>query len=125
MCIRPIWTITRRWRPLPQHGKKPGKRLQERWSSSTRMSSPPTCARLLASSYRKRSEAGQQATGATAETVRLAGCLDALSGRIVWRRRSRFNVKEMYRFFYYVQKQYPQAKVIYMALDNWPIHFHA
>ena len=31
----------------------------------------------------------------------------------------------MYRFFYYVQKQYPQAKVIYMALDNWPIHFHA
>ena len=80
---------------------------------------------LVGSSYRKRSEPGQKATGATAETVRLAGCLDVLSGRIVWRRRSRFNVKEMYRFFYYVQKQYPQAKVIYMALDNWPIHFHA
>jgi transposase len=51
--------------------------------------------------------------------------VDALSGRVVWQRRSRFNVKEMYRFFYYVQKQYPQAKVIYMALDTWPIHFHA
>jgi len=80
---------------------------------------------LVGSSYRKRSEPGQKATGATAETVRLAGCVDALSGRVVWRRRSRYNVKEMYRFFYYVQKQYPQAKVIYMALDNWPVHFHA
>ena len=80
---------------------------------------------LVGSSYRLRSGPGQKATGATAETVRLAGCVDALSGRVVWRRRSRYNVKEMYRFFYYVQKQYPQAKVIYMALDNWPIHFHA
>lgn len=80
---------------------------------------------LVGRSYRARSERGQKATGASGETVRLAGCVDAMSGRVVWRRRSRYNVKEMYRFFYYVQKQYPQAKVIYMALDNWPVHFHA
>ena len=43
---------------------------------------------------------------------------------VVWRRRGRFNVKEMYRFFYYVNKQYPNAKVISMALDNWALHFH-
>lgn len=80
---------------------------------------------LVGSSYRLRSERGQKATGATGETVRLAACLDANTGRVVWRRRSSFNVKQMYRFFYYVQKQYPQAKVIYLALDNWPVHFHA
>jgi transposase len=80
---------------------------------------------LVGSSYRLRSHPGQKASGATGETVRLAACLDANTGRVVWRRRGRFNVKEMYRFFYYLQKQYPQAKVIYLALDNWPVHFHA
>jgi transposase len=79
---------------------------------------------LVGSSYRPRSQRGQKATGASAETVRLAGCVDAMTARVVWRRRGRYNVKEMYRFFYYVQKQYPQAKVIYLALDNWPVHFH-
>jgi len=80
---------------------------------------------LVGSSYRAQSERGQPATGATSETVRLAACVDALTGRVVWRRRDRYNVKEMDRFFYYVQKQYPQAKTIYLALDNWPVHFHA
>jgi hypothetical protein len=55
---------------------------------------------LVGQSYRGRSERGQKATGTTGETVRLAGCVDALSGRVVWRRRGRYNVKEMYRFFY-------------------------
>ena len=80
---------------------------------------------LVGKSYRSRQERGQKATGATAEKGRLAACVDAMSGRVVWRRRSRYNVKEMYRFFWYVQKQYPKAKVIYLALDNWPVHFHA
>jgi transposase len=79
---------------------------------------------LVGKSYRARSKPAQKATGATGDTVRLAACVDADTGRVVWRRRSRYNVKEMYRFFYSVQKQYPVAKVIYMALDNWPIHFH-
>lgn len=79
---------------------------------------------LVGQSYRARSERGQQATGTTGETVRLAGCVDALTGRVVWRRRGSYTVKEMYRFFYYVQKQYPQARLIYVALDNWPVHFH-
>ena len=79
---------------------------------------------LVGKSYRTRSEQAQKATGATAETVRLAACVDAQTGRVVWRRRGRFNVKEMYRFFSDVKKQYPQAKVIYLALENWAVHFH-
>lgn len=79
---------------------------------------------LVGSSYRSRFEGGQKATGARSDTVRLAACVDVRTGRVIWRRRDRYNVKEMYRFFYYVQKQYPDAKVIYVALDNWPVHFH-
>lgn len=46
------------------------------------------------------------------------------SGEVIARQRDRFNVKEMYRFFYFVEQQYPLADVIYIALDNWPVHFH-
>jgi len=79
---------------------------------------------LVGQSYRGQSERGQKASGPTGDKVRLAACVDALTGRVVWRRRGSFTVKEMYRFFWYVQKQYPQAKVMYVALDNWPVHFH-
>ena len=65
---------------------------------------------LVGSSYRPRSERGQKATGASADKVRLAGCVDAMTGRVVWRRRSRYNVKEMYRFFYYVQEHLASMK---------------
>jgi len=79
---------------------------------------------LVARSYRGRSEPGQKATGATGDKVRLAACVDALTGKVVWRRRGRYDVKEMYRFFYHINQQYPEARVIYMALDNWSVHFH-
>lgn len=79
---------------------------------------------VVGSSYRDRREPGQKATGAGADKVRLAASVDALTGRVVWRRRESFNVREMYRYFRYVQTQYPDAQVIYLALDNWPVHFH-
>jgi len=50
---------------------------------------------LVGSSYRSRRERGQKATGATAQKVRLAVCVDAMTGRVLWRRRSRYSVKEM------------------------------
>ena len=65
-----------------------------------------------------------KATGAALVTRRLAGCVDVASGAVIARQRDRFTVKEMYRFFSFVEKQYPQADVIYIALDNWPVHFH-
>lgn len=79
---------------------------------------------VVGNSYRARSEPGQKATGAGADKVRLAASVNAVTGRVVWRRRESFNVREMYRYFQYVQKQYPDAQVIYLALDNWPVHFH-
>ena len=35
-----------------------------------------------------------------------------------------YDQKEMYRFFYHIEQHYPQADIIYIALDNWPNHFH-
>jgi len=79
---------------------------------------------LVGRSYRFVGEAGEKATGATSQPVRMAGVLDIASGQVLVRQRDSFNVKEMYRFFYHVEQHYPEADVIYMALDNWPIHFH-
>lgn len=74
--------------------------------------------------YQPCASKGAKASGAALETRRLAGCVDVASGAVMVRQRDHFNVKEMYRFFYSVEKQYPEADVISMALDNWPVHFH-
>jgi transposase len=75
-------------------------------------------------SYRGVGEAGEKATGSESELLRLAGVLDVASGQVLVRRRQRFNVKEMYRFFSHVEQHSPQADVIYIALEKWPVHFH-
>ena len=84
--------------------------------------SRPTVGRTYGSRWRKK---GDKATGGALKTLRIAGCIDVQTGAVITRLRSRYTVKEMYRFFSFVEKQYPQAKVIYIALDNWPVHFHA
>ena len=55
---------------------------------------------------------------------RIAGCLDVHTGGLITRERARFNVREMAEFFLLVEKQYPEAERIFIALDNWPVHFH-
>jgi transposase len=67
---------------------------------------------------------GRKATGSTSRIIRLAGALDVATGQVITRRRMTFPVQEIYRFFYYVEQHYPDAKIIYIALDNWPVHFH-
>ena len=79
---------------------------------------------LVGRCYQPRGGKGAKATGAAGVTRRLAGCVDEALGAVIVRQRDRFNVKEMYRFFYFIEKQYPDADVIYIALDNWPVHFH-
>jgi transposase len=57
-------------------------------------------------------------------TRRIAACLDIHTGVVIERQRGSFNVKEMARFLLYVERHYPEAETIYIALDNWPVHFH-
>lgn len=74
--------------------------------------------------YSRRGSQGAKATGSASRLIRLAGALDVATGQVLVRRRGSFNVKEMYRFFFHIQEHYPEADVIYIALDNWPVHFH-
>jgi len=62
---------------------------------------------------------------ATAKKRRIAASIEVNTGVVIARQRSRFNVKEMYRSFRLVEKRYPKAERITIALDNWPVHFHA
>ena len=79
---------------------------------------------LVGRPYARKDQPGPQATGAASRIVRLAGALDVATGQVLVRRRQRFTVKEMYRFFSHIEQQYPEAEVVYIALDNWPVHFH-
>jgi hypothetical protein len=80
---------------------------------------------LVGRSYQEKGAPAEKVTGSASELVRLAGVVDVATGQVIVRRRDRFNVKEMYRFFYHVEQHYPEAKIIYIALDNWSVHFHA
>jgi hypothetical protein len=61
---------------------------------------------------------------ATAKKRRIAASIEVNTGVLIARQRSRFNVKEMYRYFRLIEKRYPKAERISIALDNWPVHFH-
>ena len=60
-----------------------------------------------------------------AKKRRIAASIEVNTGVVIARQRSRFNVKEMYRYFRLIEKHYPKAERITIALDNWPVHFHA
>ena len=55
---------------------------------------------------------------------RIAACLDATTGRVVAWQRHRFDRKTLLRFYAAVAAAYPEAEAIFLAQDNWPVHFH-
>jgi hypothetical protein len=78
----------------------------------------------VGSTYSPRGATASKATGAAGQTLRLAGALDVASGQVLVRRRERFCVQEFFRFLAWVEQHYAEADIIYVALDNWPVHFH-
>ena len=54
---------------------------------------------------------------------RIAGCLDAHSGRLITGPRSAFEHQTFLRYLLAFEARYPQAERISIALDNWPVHF--
>lgn len=56
--------------------------------------------------------------------TRLAGTLDATSGRVTILRRSRIGVAELVAFYQQVVAAYPGVTRLYLVQDNWPVHFH-
>lgn len=74
--------------------------------------------------YAAKGAAGLKAIGVGTQTRRIAACLDIRTGAVIARQRNGFPVQEMYYFFRYVERHYPKAERIFIAVDNWPVHFH-
>lgn len=62
---------------------------------------------------------------ADAQKRRIAASLEVNTGIVIARQRDHFTVKEMYRYLRLVEKRFPKAERVTIALDNWPVHFHA
>lgn len=56
-------------------------------------------------------------------TTRVVGALDARTGRVVARQRTKIDVPALLRFFRSLVDAYPGQR-LYLVLDNWPVHFH-
>ena len=55
--------------------------------------------------------------------TRVVGSLDALTAQVVYLR-GRVSTTQLVRFYQKVCAAYPDAKRIYIVLDNWPVHVH-
>lgn len=50
--------------------------------------------------------------------------LNALTGQVTYRQWSRTSTKRLASFWYDIRAAYPCAEMIYVVMDNWPVHYH-
>ena len=55
---------------------------------------------------------------------RVVGAINAITGQLTYRQRSKANVACLTGFWQDVRDDYPDAEQIYIVVDNWPMHFH-
>lgn len=55
---------------------------------------------------------------------RAIAALDAFTGAVISSQGSRISIPKFVRFLEQVREAYSEHEVIYMILDNWPVHFH-
>ena len=56
--------------------------------------------------------------------MRVVGTLDAVSGEVLTWDFSRVTASRLSACWLEAAKSYPEAKTIYLVMDNWPVHFH-
>lgn len=56
---------------------------------------------------------------------RVIGALNAFTGQVTYRQRSRISRFAVADFWGQLRAAYPDVECIYAAIDNWPVHFHA
>jgi hypothetical protein len=56
--------------------------------------------------------------------TRIAAVLDPLDGRVVFLQRAHFGVTGLIRFYQLVCERFPEATLIHLVQDNWPLHLH-
>ncbi|MBM4429204.1 MAG: hypothetical protein FJ026_02505 [Chloroflexi bacterium] len=55
--------------------------------------------------------------------TRLAAALNGLSGEVTYLQAKRIGVQELVHFYQTLCQRYPAAQRIFVAQDNWPVHF--
>jgi hypothetical protein len=55
---------------------------------------------------------------------RVVAALNAITGQVTYRQSSKIGVRQLSNFYAAIGADYPTAKEIYLAQDNWPVHFH-
>ncbi len=52
------------------------------------------------------------------------GAMNAITGQVTYRQYSKIGLRQLSNFYADLCADYPRVSVIYLAQDNWPIHFH-
>jgi DDE superfamily endonuclease len=55
---------------------------------------------------------------------RVVAALNVISGQVTYRQSSKIDVRQLSDFYAALRADYPTAQEIYVAQDNWPVHFH-
>lgn len=55
---------------------------------------------------------------------RVVGAMNVLTGQVIYRQRSKITLEQLSDFYADVRQAYLDAEEIYIAQDNWPVHFH-
>lgn len=56
--------------------------------------------------------------------ARITAALNALTGQVIYRQRSKVGVKVLIDFYAQIRTAYPDVQRIYLVEDNWPVHHH-
>lgn len=57
-------------------------------------------------------------------SYRIAASLDVMTGSLFTWQRKHFDRWTLIRYYQALEAQYPDAELIFVAQDNWPVHFH-
>lgn len=55
---------------------------------------------------------------------RITATLNAISGKVSYRQHNVIGLRQLSDFYADVRNDYPHAQQIFIAQDNWPVHFH-
>ena len=58
-------------------------------------------------------------------SFRVGAALDVITGKVIWRQRSKVGRDALIALYKEIAAHYPCAERIYIVQDNWPVHFHA
>ena len=56
--------------------------------------------------------------------MRVVGLLDAMTGRTAFWDCKSVTAERLAGYFKQIGRLYPEARKVYLVMDNWPVHFH-